>query len=74
MALSADTKMPRQLWGLWGTNDDDSTFWVRAIDCAGDPILCYQTLPEALAGAMYHAAEYDILCEPVQLIKPEEPK
>ena len=72
MPLSADSKMPRQLWGLWGTNDDDSTFWVRAIDCAGDPILCYQTLADALDGAKHHVATYDIMCEPVQLITPED--
>lgn len=49
-------------YGLW-IIDSKKPGWVRAIDCAGDPILAYSTEWEAIQGRDAHETLYDILSE-----------
>lgn len=48
-------KLPKQLWGLW-----TGKTWVRAIDCAGDPVCAYASQQDAECGRASAKDMYDI--------------
>lgn len=53
---------PAELWGLW-----TGKAWVRAIDCAGDPLCVYKSEADAIEGQLATAKLYGFESVPVRI-------